>query len=97
MTLRVEVSIVPHGVEEGKYGLYRIDIHNRGLVRNEGFGHEICKYDYLVYRHNNETMVSQYGFEEFEVEATGVIPEHNRRDGALSLVQKVLDEIGAEV
>lgn len=88
MTMRVEVSILPYGSEKGKYELFRLDISNIGLVRNEGFGHEICKYFVKVYQHNNAVMREQYNLPEWEWLMEDVVEEHDRRDGSIALVAK---------
>lgn len=93
MTLRVDISIVPFGREEQKYEIYRLDISNHGVVRDLGFGHEVCEYYGTLYKKSTPVMVEQLGYDEYEVVESVHIPEHDRRDGALSLVQKALDKL----
>ena len=42
MTLRCVIEIVPHGEEQYKEPIFRLDISNQGLIRDEGFGHQVC-------------------------------------------------------
>ena len=84
----VDISIDQYGQGTNIYPIYRLEIGNLGLVRNEGFGHEYCRYVVKLLRHNNETQRTLLGVEEWEVEAEGFIEEHNRRDGAVELVRK---------
>lgn len=88
MTLRVTIAIVPFGDEAIKDDLFRMDISNTGLLRDEGFGHQYCSYDVKVYRHNNEVMQMILEADEWELEAEAKVDSHNRRDGAFALVQK---------
>lgn len=80
MTLRMTLEIVPYGVEEDKYDIMTLDISNTGTVKNEGFGNIYCSYEYSFKDHSGEVLKS------------GNIIEHNRRDGAVELVRKVLVE-----
>lgn len=86
MTLRMTLEIVPFGSEDDKYQLCELDIWNIEEARNLGFGHAICRYGYRL----NKKPVGRYAEE--EVLYQGVIPEHDRKDGALELVRKVLAE-----
>ena len=92
MTLRITFEIVPYGEEANKFEIFRVDISNHGLIENKGFGHEICTYDAIFYRRNNETMQTQLGYSEYEAEQVlgGVL--HDRRDGPHILVKKVLEK-----
>lgn len=96
MTLRVDISIVPYGVEENKYELYRLDISNTGVVEDQGFGHIVCSYEVKAYKCNNKTMQHIYKIPKYELEETVVIDCHNRRDGFIELIHKVLDKINKE-
>lgn len=96
MTLRVDISIVPYGVEENKYELYRLDVSNTGVVEDLGFGHIVCSYEVKAYKHNNETMQRVCNSPEYELENTVVIERHNRRDGFMELVHKVLDKLNVD-
>lgn len=93
MTLRVTLEIVPFGEEELSYPIYRVDIHNIGIVRNMGFGNVICKYKVEVFKHNNEAEQRTLEAPEWELQSAHELPEHNRRDGALVCLQKVLNII----
>lgn len=86
MTLRMTVEIVPFGVEEDKRALCEIEAWNIEEIRNLGFGHVICKYGYRL------TKMPIGPYDDEEVLYQGVIAEHDRRDGALELVRKVLSE-----
>lgn len=88
MTLRCTIEIVPHGKESQKYDICRIDISNTGLIKNLGFGHEICSYNVKLYRHNNDFQQDAFKWPEWELVQEGDIPEHDRRDGCVSLVMK---------
>ena len=92
MTLRLAIEIVPYGYEDQKYEIFRLDVNNTGLVRNEGFGHEICSYDYFLRRPIPPTLL-QEGGETHDVDTEGKIPEHDRRDGPLVLFEKVLADM----
>lgn len=89
MTLRVTIEIIPYGVEDQKQSIFKFDIHNTGLVRNEGFGHEVCSYKAELFKYNNETMQKLLGSPEWEKEGEYVIKEHDRRDGMKSLNHKI--------
>lgn len=88
MTMRVEVSIVPHGSEQDKYELFRLDISNIETIKNLGFGHEICKYIVKVYRYNNEITRNRIDCPEWEWLFEDFVEEHDRRDGSIALVAK---------
>lgn len=89
MTLRCNIEIVPYGEEKEKYPIFRLDISNIETIRDEGFGHEICKYSVKKFRHLNPTMRQIFKTDkEWELEKEGEIAEHDRRDGAIELVRK---------
>lgn len=91
MTLRCTIEIVPYGQEDMKQELFKLDISNIEEVENQGFGHVLCKYNVKQYRYNNETMRRVMKTdEEWELEREFEIPVHNRRDGAISLVEKAV-------
>lgn len=79
MTLRVRLEIVPFSIEEDTREIGRIDISNLRDVRNEGFGHVVCEYLWSLFDCDGELVTD------------GKIPEHDRRDGALELIRKVLE------
>lgn len=91
MTLRCLIQIVPFGREEHKEDICRLDISNIKTVRNEGFGHEICKYSVSLFRYNNSTVRDLLKAEEWELTSEGEIAEHDRRDGAIELVRKATE------
>lgn len=93
MTLRATIEIVPYGDETLSEKLYRIDVSNTGLIREEGFGHQICSYSVRVYHHHNPTMRDLLKTKEWELEYERTIPEHDRRDGALELIEKAIRSI----
>lgn len=76
MTLRVEIGIVPFGVEEEKRTIVTFDIFNKGPVE---FGH--CEYGIIEIDHER----SDAGLYEQTV-------FHRRHLGALALVKKVLEK-----
>lgn len=88
MTLRVDISIVPRGNEDEQYEIFRLDISNIGLIEDLGFGNQICRYLVKVYKINNDIIqrVARLPEQEFLFEEE--LDQHNRRDGAISLVQK---------
>lgn len=88
MTLRVNIEIVPYGNEEAVYPVFRIDISNLGMIRNLGFGHEICTYQADLYRYNNETQQNLLDAPTWEKVRSVSIEEHDRRDGSIELVRK---------
>lgn len=92
MTLRVKLEIVPFGVENNSYEIYHVDISNTGLIRNLGFGHEICSYKYSVMKPIPPVIQKPNG-KQYEAEIEGEIEEHDRRDGSFSLIQKVLNNM----
>lgn len=96
MTLRVNINIVPFGDEDREEGIFRIDISNTGLVRDEGLGNEICSYDAIIYKHNNETIQRLCKQPEWEKQGEYSIKEHNRRDGSLTLAKKAIDAFEEE-
>lgn len=87
MTLRATIEIVPFDDESLKRELFRLDISNIGTIRDEGFGNLICKYKATIYSRVLDYFKPKPG-EEWEVIFTDIIEEHNRRDGAVALVQK---------
>lgn len=90
MTIRVTIEIVPYGREDQKYPIFRIEGHNQGVVKNLGFGHEICKYDVELFRHHNEIEQTLLGVSEWQREGSFKIHEHDRRDGAVELARRML-------
>jgi len=94
MTLRVDISIVPYGVEDEIYQINRIDISNIGVVRNLGFGNVYCSYEAKLYE--APLYAIRNGRDEEKPVDTIIIPEHNRKDGALELVKRVLNELTKE-
>lgn len=90
MTLRCTLEIVPHGMEEHKVEIFRADISNIGTVRHEGFGHEICKYKYVIYKQIPPAL--QKDGETLDKYTEGFIEEHDRRDGPWRLVSKVVED-----
>lgn len=90
MTLRATIEIIPHGNENNKRNIYRLNISNVGLVRNEGFGNEICRYRVEVQAAIFKSPILNNMDEEKEWETIDIdwIEEHNRRDGAINLVAK---------
>lgn len=93
MTLRVLIQIVPFGDEERVEDLYRLDVSNTGLIKDLGFGHQICSYSVKLLKKNNKTMQRLLHSQEWELEQEGVVKEHDRRDGPLVLVQTALEEL----
>lgn len=93
MTLRCLIQIVPYGEEEDKRDLFKLDISNMGVIRDEGFGHKICEYKVKVFEKQNEVLkriAKEKGEElpEWDFIDEYDIPEHDRRDGAIALVEK---------
>lgn len=86
--MRATIEIVPYGDEEIKDAICRLDISNIETIREEGFGHTICKYSVRLFRHNNPIMRDLMKEKEWELSAEGEIAEHDRRDGAIELVRK---------
>lgn len=93
MTLRCTIEIVPHGIEEHKSPVCRLDISNTGVLRDNGFGHVVCKYDVKLWRHNNLMMRQVLHENEWILEDHGIVEEHDRRDGALELVRKATEVV----
>lgn len=92
MTLRVKFEIVPHGDEERVYEIATINISNTGLVEDRGFGHQICNYEYEVLQPIPEILVENVTHEQSH---TGMIGNHDRRDGAVELIRRVLESVGS--
>lgn len=92
MTMSVSISIAPYGDRQAEYVIYRADISNQGVIRNMGFGHLICKYKYQIYKPVPPTLRKDPDVEEYELEAHGEIPEHDRRDGPWVLIQKMVED-----
>ena len=90
MTLRATIEIVPFGNENEKRSLYRLNISNVGLVRDMGFGHQVCRYKVEVQAAILKAAALQNLDEPKEWETIEVdwIDEHDRRDGAVALVAK---------
>lgn len=84
MTLRVKFEIVPYGVESDTYEIGYVDISNIEEVENLGFGHSICNYSYKAFRNNEDEPFSE-----------GLVGGHDRRDGAIKLVERVLSGVGS--
>lgn len=85
MTLRVTLEIVPHGQEDKKYPIYEVNIHNMGRSMLGDY-----KYDFEVGEYTDE--MGEHGPEKiYTVEGSGQV-HHVRRDGALELARKVIDE-----
>lgn len=77
MTLRVNISVVPHGIEEDEYQIARIDIHNQRQIEDQGFGNQICEYK-AEFKHRID--------DEWEtIDSTSLT--HNRRDGSVRLAE----------
>ena len=87
MTLRVTLEIVPFGDEDNKKEIYRMDISNIGIVNDIGFGHVVCKYKVGLYGRVVE-LLRKPGGPEYELIDVDFVEEHNRRDGAVALVEK---------
>lgn len=96
MTMRISIDIIPFGEEDQKYGIFRIDVHNTGLVRDEGFGHAVCSYKAELFKYNNETMQKLLGSPEYEKEGEFIVKEHDRRDGSIELARKVTTAFAEE-
>lgn len=94
MTLRALIQIVPFGDENLTEDLYRVNISNTGKIRDLGFGNQICSYSVTLEKRNNTTVQHILGTPEWEIEQEVTIPEHNRRDGAVALVQTALAKLG---
>jgi hypothetical protein len=86
MTLRATLEIVPFGDENNKRELGRLNISNVEVVRSEGFGHDICRYRVELERPDT---IGEFAGEYKEgIRAVDFIEEHDRRDGAVALVEK---------
>lgn len=96
MTLRMTLEIVPFGVEENKHEIYHIDMNNTGVIEDKGFGHVVCSYEYFLKKPIPPILMTQGG-PTHEIEGQGVVPSHDRRDGALALLQGVLNGMLGEV
>lgn len=90
MTLRATIEIVPYGDESQKREIYRLDVSNIGNLRNEGFGNEICRYKATLFGRVLDYFNPAPG-EKWEVIDVSFIEEHNRRDGAVSLIRKAAE------
>lgn len=93
MTIRATIEIVPYGEEEHAEKLFRIDVSNLGMIRDEGFGHQICNYSVRVYHHHNSTMRDLLKTKEWELEYEQNVYEHDRRDGVLKLIERAIRSI----
>lgn len=83
MTLRVELKIIPFGVESDEYSIGKIDISNQGVVEQLPFGNIICRYNGVY----SEMTLGK--LEEIKtVEVT-----HNRKRGAVELVKLVCEKL----
>lgn len=91
MTLRVEFKIIPYGEEKDIFDIFRLDISNTGVVKDMGFGHQVCSYDAKLFKRSAHTMVESLGYpewtEEFEIKEV----LHDRRDGPLALAKNILE------
>lgn len=94
MTLRVRFEIIPYEVESDAYELGHIDISNIRKIEDLGFGHSVCEYSYKVLNPIPPILITD-GVK-YDIRYEGVIKEHDRRDGFLSLTQKVLNDIGVQ-
>lgn len=92
MTLKVDIGIDPYGSAEDHYPIFRLKISNEELIEDKGFGHEICRYNVRLLRHNNQTMRTVLSTKEWEIEKECEVI-HDRRDGALSLVRLAIEKI----
>lgn len=82
MTLRVNISIVPYGIEKDEYPIARIDIHNVEPIADHGFGHIWCRY-----RAELKTPLNNGKWDK----VTSADIEHDRRDGAILLAEKACE------
>ena len=87
MTLRCDISIVPYGHEEHQRPISRLNIHNLGTLEDLGFGNVICRYQV-------EYFTLSFSEEFTKISDTEV--EHNRREGAETLVRKALESLGKD-
>lgn len=76
MTIRITIEIVPYGIEGNKFVIYEIEASNQRTIEEKGFGNTICLYEYRL--HDEEALIAQ-----------GEVT-HNRKEGALTLVSKIL-------
>lgn len=94
MTLRVTLEIVPYGNERLKYEIFHANISNIGQIKDLGFGHQICKYKYEIKKPVPPVLMNlDPEMKTHYTEIKGEIAEHDRRDGAWSLVGKMIEEI----
>lgn len=82
MTLRVELKIMPFGIESDEYRIGYIDIANIGEVDNLGFGHSICNYSVTLFKPNGMA---------FESDEPKILERHDRRDGAIELARRACE------
>lgn len=77
MTLRVNISVIPHSLEFDEYDICQIDIHNVRQIEDQGFGNQICEYK-AEFKHwtNGEWET---------IDSTSLT--HNRRDGSVRLAE----------
>ena len=87
MTLRCDISIVPYGFEEHQRPISRFNIHNIGTLKDLGFGNVICRYQV---EHLQQDLDGEF----IKVSDTEV--EHNRKEGAETLVRKALESLGKD-
>lgn len=80
MTLRVNISIVPYGIESDEYQIARIDIHNVRQIENQGFGNQICEYKAEFKKFVGDDLAKWE-----TIDITSLI--HNRRDGSVRLAE----------
>lgn len=90
MTLRVTLEIVPYGDENHKRSISRLNISNVGVVRDEGFGHLICRYQVEIQSavFKAAALNNLDDPDEWETLDYDWVEEHDRRDGAMALVAK---------
>lgn len=79
MTLRVTLSIVPHGIEEDIYNIHQINISNLGPYNKDLLRSDVCEYG---------VEVDKYKTEEYDYRII-----HDRKDGPITLVSLALKEI----
>lgn len=79
MTLRVTLSIVPHGIESKIYGIHEINISNLGPYDKELLQSDICEYGIEV---------DKYKTGEYDHKVI-----HDRKNGPIVLVELALKEI----
>lgn len=87
--LQVDISIVPFGDYSEQREIFTLQIANVGVVREMPFGYTECAYEYRLIPkpHDRDQAMPDW---------TPLSEVHIRRDGALELVRKVLDDIQAE-